>query len=203
MGHAVDVVFDGEKGLTYALKEPYDVIVLDIMLPKLDGLSILTKLRAKDRDVPVLLLTAKDTVEDRVRGLQSGADDYLIKPFAFEELNARLDALLRRRQGIAKSLMQIGDLTIDTAARQVTRGTRKIRLLAREYDLLLLLASRRGQLVSRIEIEDHRYGERNFPRSNAVAVSISKLRSLLCAEGEPDMIETRRNLGYVLDAPSP
>ncbi len=198
LGHAVDVVHEGLKGLSYARLNPYDLLILDIMLPGMDGLSILGELRADGDDTHVLLLTAKDAVEDRVGGLQRGADDYLVKPFAFEELAARVDALGRRVRGQATPVVCVGDLEIDTAARLVRRGERGLDLSRREYSLLKYLASRRGEIVSRIEIEDHLYDEETLPLSNVVASTICALRDKLESEGESRLIHTRRGLGYVL-----
>jgi len=202
-GHAVDAAGDGKAGLSYARTNPYDVIILDLMLPEMDGLSVLGELRRERCATPVLILTAKDTVDDRVLGLRSGADDYLVKPFAFDELLARLEALARRRSGNLNPVIEVGDLRIDTAARSVTRAGRPIRLEAREYALLIYLASRRGEIVSRIEIEDHLYGEDNFPMSNAVPAAICKLRARLAAGGSREVIHTRRGLGYLLDEGAP
>ncbi len=197
-GYAVDVALDGKKGLSYAQLEPYDIIVLDLMLPLLDGLSILRTLRCSGNDVPVIILTAKDSVEDRVKGLREGADDYLAKPFAFSELLARLEALTRRRSGTVNPIIEIGDLVIDTTSRTVSRSEQEIDLTAREYALLMFLASRSGKTISRIEIEDHLYGEDNFPMSNAVSSAISTLRGKLRSTGGEELIHTRRGLGYVL-----
>ncbi len=197
-GYAVDVALDGKKGLSYAQLEPYDIIVLDLMLPLLGGLSILRTLRCSGNDVPVIILTAKDSVEDRVKGLREGADDYLAKPFAFSELLARLEALARRRSGNVNPIIEIGDLIIDTTSRTVFRSDQKIDLTAREYALLMFLASRSGKTISRIEIEDHLYGEDNFPMSNAVSSAISTLRGKLRSTGGEELIHTRRGLGYVL-----
>jgi DNA-binding response OmpR family regulator len=196
-GFSVDTAADGPTGLSLATKEPYDVIVLDLMLPGLDGQSILKELRARGVGADVLILSARDAVDDRVKGLDLGADDYLVKPFAFEELVARLQALTRRRYGKKSSEIVVGDLVFDAASRKVTRGGKTLDLTAREYMLLRLLAMRRGETVSRIEIEDKLYGIERFPNSNVVASTISMLRTKL---GEPPLIHTRRGLGYVMDA---
>ncbi len=201
LGHAVDVVHDGDQGLSYARVNPYDVILLDIMLPGRDGMSVLRELRAEDVDTHVLLLTAKDGVSDRVDGLQSGADDYLVKPFAFEELAARVDALGRRVRGPSTPVLRIDDLVIDTGARSVRRGDRPLDLSRREYALLRYLASRLGETVSRIEIEDQLYDEDHFPNSNVVASTICSLRDKLELDGAGRLIHTRRGLGYVLAEP--
>lgn len=198
LGHGVDVVHDGERGLSYARSNPYDLLLLDIMLPERDGLSVLKALRSDGVDTHVLLLTAKDTVEDRVRGLQDGADDYLVKPFAFDELVARVDALGRRSRGQASAVLEVADLHIDTSARRVTRGGRELDLSRREYALLVYLAGRVHETVSRIEIEDQLYDEGSLPLSNVVASTIYGLREKLEVEGGSRLIHTRRGLGYVL-----
>ena len=199
VGYAVDVAGDGRRGLSYARTEPYDVIVLDLMLPLLNGWDVLAEIRESGNDVPILVLTARDGVEDRVKGLRAGADDYLVKPFSFDELLARIEALMRRGAGKVNPVIEVDDLIIDTAARRVTRGGAVVELKAREYALLLFLAMRRGQTVSRIEIEDHLYGEDNFPMSNAVSSAISSVRAKLGAGGGKPLIHTRRGLGYLLD----
>lgn len=198
LGHAVDMVHEGTRGLSYARCNPYDLILLDIMLPGMDGLTILRHLREESVDTHVMLLTAKDAVENRVEGLQTGADDYLVKPFAFEELAARVEALGRRVRGPSTPQVELGDLVIDTAARLVRRGDRHLDLSRREYALIKYLASRPGEIVSRIEIEDHLYDEDTLPMSNVVASTICALRDKLEADGEPRLIHTRRGLGYVL-----
>jgi two-component system, OmpR family, copper resistance phosphate regulon response regulator CusR len=199
LGHAVDLAFDGRAGLSHAKLNPHAVIILDVMLPELDGLSVLAGLREAGVLTPVLLLTARDTVADRVKGLRSGADDYLVKPFAFDELAARIEALARRPRIAEGTRVQVGDLHIDLSARVVSRGGRPIALPRREYALLALLASRRGSVVNTHEIEDALYDERSFPASNVVASAISSLRSHLGVAGESELIHTRRGLGYVLD----
>ena len=202
LGHGVDLVHEGPRGLSYARHNPYELLILDILLPGLDGLSVLRELRREGAVTPVLLLTARDAVEDRVTGLQAGADDYLVKPFAFEELAARVDTLGRRARGAPAPALEIGDLRIDLAARRVQRGGRLLDLSCREYTLLTYMASRRGETVSRIEIEDHLYDEERLPNSNVVASTICALRNKLDGPGEKPLIHTRRGLGYMLsDAP--
>jgi len=198
LGHAVDVVHEGPRGLSYARLNPYDLVILDILLPGLDGLSVLRELRAAHVYTHVLLLTAKDAVEDRVNGLQTGADDYLVKPFAFEELAARIDALGRRVRGPSTPVLELGDLRIDTSARVVKRGERRLDLTRREYALLRYLASRAGEIVSHVEIEDELYDEDTLPNSNVVASTICTLREKLEADGGSRLIHTRRGLGYEL-----
>ncbi len=198
LGHAVDVVHEGPRGLSYARLNPYDVVILDILLPGLDGLSVLRELRTARVDTHVLLLTAQDAVEDRVTGLQTGADDYLVKPFAFEGLAARIDALGRRVRGPSTPVVELGDLRIDTSARVVKRSGRRLDLTRREFALLRYLASRAGEIVSHVEIEDELYDEDTLPNSNVVASTICTLREKLEAEGGTRLIHTRRGLGYVL-----
>ena len=197
-GFSVDTAADGRTALSRATTEPYDAIVLDLLLPGLDGLNVLRELRARGIGTDVLILSARDAVADRVTGLELGADDYLVKPFAFAELVARLQALMRRRYAVKATAICVGDLSIDTAKRQVRRGEALLDLTAREYMLLNLLAMRRGETVSRIEIEDKLYGIERFPNSNVVASTISILRGKL---GPPPLIHTRRRLGYMMDVP--
>jgi len=199
-GYAIDVAVDGEEGLWLAQSERYDAVVLDIMLPKRDGLSVVAELRRRGSSVHVLLLTARDTVDDRVRGLRAGADDYLVKPFALEELLARVQALCRRSFGVKQSCLAVGDLEIDTATREVRRDGRPITLKPREYALLEYLALRRGEVVSRRDIETHIYDDAVEPMSNVVDSAISVLRRRLSEAGAPPLIHTRHGHGYVLKA---
>ncbi len=198
-GYAVDVAADGEAGLWQAQSNDFDVIILDLMLPKRDGLSVLAELRRQGKSTHVLLLTARDTVADRVQGLQTGADDYLVKPFALEELLARVQALCRRAYGSKQSRVAIADLEIDTLARTARRAGQAIVLTAREYHLLEYLARRRGQVVSRSEIEEHIYDDQVDPMSNVVDSAICSLRKKLGAASDAPLIRTRRGLGYVLE----
>jgi len=202
-GYAVDVTGDGEEGLWYATLNDYDVIVLDLMLPTLDGLSLLARLRGEGKATHVLVLTARDTVEDRVRGLQAGADDYLVKPFAFAELLARVQALARRAHGVKQPEIAVGDLVVQLAARRVTRAGAPVALRPREYALLEFLALRRGQVVSRSEIEQHIYDDRAEPMSNVVDATVYALRRKIDRPGAPSLIQTRRGQGYVLEEPTP
>jgi DNA-binding response OmpR family regulator len=199
-GYVVDISGDGEDGLWRAETTDYDAVVLDIQLPKLDGLSLLQKLRQKGKNTHVLLLTARDTVEDRVRGLQRGADDYLIKPFALEELLARVEALCRRAYANKQTRLVIGDLEIDTAAKEVFRAGQPVKLMPREYLLLEYLARRSGQVVSRSEIESHIYNDEADLISNVVESAISSLRKKLSAHNPAPLIHTRHGLGYMLKA---
>jgi len=202
-GYAVDGARDGEEGLWAAEDTAYDVIVLDIKLPRMDGLTVLQQLRARGNETHVLMLTARDTVADRVTGLSAGADDYLIKPFAMEELLARVQVLTRRSYGVKSALIVIGDLVINTALRSVQRGGAAITLKPREYALLEFLAFRQGNVVSRADIEHHIYDERVEPSSNVVDSAMCILRKKIDVAGEPSLIQTRRGMGYVLVGPEP
>ena len=195
-GFAVDVAGDGEEGLFLATEVAYAAIVLDIMLPRRDGWSVLDTLRRGGRQTPVLLLTAHDTVDDRVRGLNLGADDYLVKPFALAELVARLRALIRRAAGDAAPAVALGDVRVDVAARRVELAGFPVELTAREYAILELLVLRRGCLVTRAEIHEHIYGDAADVLSNTIDVHVASLRRKLGR----DVIETRRGLGYLIDA---
>jgi len=201
-GYAADIAGDGEEGLWLAESGDYDAIILDVMLPKLDGISLLKKLRRQGNATHVLLLTAMDTVPDRVTGLQAGADDYLIKPFALEELLARVQALCRRAYGTKQTLVVIGDLEINTATREVARAGHPVKLQPREYQLLEYLAQRRGEVVARSEIETHIYDAEADPMSNVVESAICLLRRKLGAANPEPLILTRRGLGYILKADS-
>ncbi len=201
-GYAVDSAADGEEGLWLAQSHPYDVLVLDVMLPKRDGLSVLAELRRKASRTPVLLLTARDAVADRVQGLRAGADDYLVKPFALDELLARVEALCRRSYGAAEASVRLGGVEIDTAARRVFSGGRALELTAREYLLLEYLARRRGQTVSRSEIEEHIYDGQVDPMSNVVDSAVCSVRKKLAQAGAAPLIHTRRGLGYLMDDPA-
>jgi DNA-binding response OmpR family regulator len=197
-GFAVDVTGDGEEGLWYATGGGYDGIILDIMLPGMDGLAVLKRLREEEDDTPVLILTARDAVADRVQGLNLGADDYLAKPFAFEELLARVHALVRRRYGRGSPEIVVGALRIDTAARRAWRGSRELQLTAREYTLLEYLAMRAGETVSRSDIWQHLYEFEAEATSNVVDVYIGYLRRKLEEPGEARLIRTVRGVGYAL-----
>jgi two-component system OmpR family response regulator len=193
-GYAVDEAPDGEEGLYKAASWDYDALVLDLMLPRLDGWELLRRLR-RTRKTPVLILTARDAVGDRVRGLDTGADDYLIKPFDLIELQARLRALIRRAAGNAVAAIEIGDVVVDTAARVVSRAGRAVGLTAREYALVELLAQHRGQLITRSMIYEHLFDESEDSLSNLVDVHVSNVRKKL----GKDFITTRRGQGYLID----
>jgi DNA-binding response OmpR family regulator len=197
-GYALDVAGEGKEGFRKAQCGDYDVIVLDLMLPGMDGLSLLRRLREEGKNMHVLILTAKDTVEDRVLGLQIGADDYLIKPFAFDELLARIQALVRRGHGFKNPRIQVGHLEIDTSARTVAVAGREVSMAPREYALLEYLARHRGAVVSRAQIERHIYDDTAELTSNVVDSAICALRRKIDLPGMPPLIQTRRGVGYVL-----
>ena len=199
-GFTVDVARDGEEGLALASTEPYDAVVLDLMIPKVEGTRVLRELRAAGRDVPVLILTARDGAESKVAGLDAGADDYMTKPFTFAELAARLRALIRRTHRLADSVIRVGDLEVDTGARRVRRGGRTIELRAKEYALLELLALRAGHVVTRSQILDHIYAHDSETLSNVVDVHLCRLRSMIDREPARPLIRTIRGQGYVLEA---
>lgn len=198
-GYSVDVAADGEEGLWLAQSNDYDAIVLDIMLPKLDGLAVLKRLRETRRSTHVLLLTAKDTVSDRVTGLHAGADDYLVKPFALEELLARVQALCRRAYGKKTDVISVGPLAVDTRARRAWCDGHSLELTSREFSLLEYLARRKGEAVARTEIEAHIYDENSDPMSNVVDSAICLLRKKIGAFSSSPLIHTRRGFGYALD----
>jgi len=201
-GYAVDVAHDGQEGLDYAFVAAYDVLVLDILLPKLDGLDVLRALRDRGIKTPVLLLTAKDTVEDRVRGLDVGADDYLVKPFAFPELVARLRALLRRPPLQMDPILRFGDLAMDTARREVRRGGRLIELSPREFTLLEYLMRHPRHVLTRTQIAEHVWNFDFFSDSNVVDVYIGYLRRKIDRGFDCPLLHTVRGVGYRLsDAP--
>ena len=203
-GYAIDVVGDGERGLLFAKREHYDVIVLDLMLPGMDGLELLRRLRNGGSEAHVLILTAKHSTEDRVRGLRCGADDYVPKPFAFEELLARVEALVRRRYRTKGPEVRLGELSIDTAGRRVFLRDHEVVLTRREFRILDYLARRVGETVSRTEIEDHVYNESNLPESNSVESAVCAIRRKLneTSGSRVDLIRTRHGVGYCLELPS-
>ncbi len=207
-GFAVDAVGDGKQGLIHARTTDYDVIVLDWMLPELDGLTVLSRIRECRLPAAVLMLTAMDTLDDKVRGLTTGADDYLVKPFAFKELLARVQSLARRRHGALAPIIRVGPLSIDTSARsaQIERpsgGVAVLDLTPREYTLLAYLGARAGTPVGRAELEEHLYDERSQVFSNAIDSAIAAIRGKLDASGCPPLIHTRRKVGYLLKAGEP
>jgi two-component system OmpR family response regulator len=192
-GYAVDTAESGDDGLFKAETCNYDVILLDAMLPSLDGWQVLDRLRRK-KQTPVLMLTARDSMQDRVRGLDAGADDYLVKPFDLPELVARVRALIRRSAGHARSVIEVGDVHIDTRSRQVTRTGQPIALTAREYAILEYLSTHRGEVVSRTELYEHLFDETDNTLSNLLDVHVFSIRKKL----RPDLIVTRRGQGYCI-----
>jgi len=197
-GYAVDTAYDGEDGKYLAETNPYDLIILDIMLPKKDGIEICGELRLKRVNMPVLMLTAKDTVEDRVKGLDAGADDYLVKPFAFNELLARVRALLRR-EGLSKSpRLQVGDLVLDTLTREVWQGQRKIELTNKEYVILEYFMRHPNMVITRTMLEEHAWDYEFDSMSNLIDVYIRRLRRKIDERGQTSLIQTVRGAGYRL-----
>lgn len=197
-GYVVDVAHDGEEGLYMAENFPVDAIVLDIMLPLKDGLTVLSTLRKNGVNTPVILLTARDALIDKIKGLDTGADDYLTKPFVFEELLARVRSLLRRKSTVKEAVIRVGDLEIDTASHEVKRGGKPISLSAKEYMLLEYLAYRKGNVVSRTDIVEHIYHEDAEMDSNVVDVYINYLRNKVDKEFPKKLIHTVRGAGYML-----
>ncbi len=196
-GYAVDVASDGEEGLWMAESGDYDVLILDIMLPKLDGLALLERFRERGGESLALMLTAKDTLKDKVAGLKTGADDYLVKPFAMEELEARVEALCRRRYGVLKTVIESENLCVDLAMKEARQGDQVMPFKPREYRILEYLAMRRGEVVSRMEIEAKIYGDTDEVRSNTIESAISSIRRKLSESGTHCPIETRVGLGYI------
>jgi DNA-binding response OmpR family regulator len=199
--YAVDLAYDGEEGEYLAEVNPYDLIILDIMLPNKDGIEVCRELRAKKIDTPILMLTAKDAVEDRVRGLDTGADDYLVKPFAFNELLARVRALLRREGMLKSPELRVGDLTLNTLTRQVWRGKRPVEVTTKEYVILEYFMRHPNVVITRTMIEEHAWDYDFDSLSNLVDVYIRRLRSKIDTEGENSLIQTVRGAGYRLKAP--
>jgi two-component system response regulator MprA len=194
-GYSVDVAYDGESALAMARDHNPDLVVLDVMLPNIDGLEVCRRLRAGSPDLPVLMLTAKDAVPDRVAGLDAGADDYLVKPFSFDELHARIRALLRRVQPQQQIILRFSDLVLDTATREARRGNRLIKLTPKEYELLELFMRHPRQVLSREIIFDRVWSYDFGGESNIIEVYVRYLRRKL---GEPNLIQTVREVGYIL-----
>jgi len=196
--YAVDVAQDGEGALYHANVNDYDLIILDIMLPGKDGFEVCRELRAAGSPVPVLMVTARDTIDDRVEGLDTGADDYLTKPFDFRELLAHIRALLRRGQSLQPAVIRVDDLEVDTSARQVRRGGRGVYLTAKEYALLEYLARRAGEVVARSDIAEHVWDVSFDPFSNLIEVYVQRLRRKVDDGHATKLLHTRRGAGYVL-----
>ena len=199
-GFAVDQASDGDTGLELALTEPYDVAIVDLMLPQRDGLSLIDELRRRGHTTPVLILSARRSVDDRVRGLQSGGDDYLTKPFAFAELLARVQALVRRATRAPEpTTLTIGDLTLDLLSRRVTRGSTPIELRPREFALLEYLMRNPGKVVSKTMILSHVWDYTFDPQTNIVDVLVSRLREKIDRPFDRKLLRTVRGVGYVLE----
>jgi heavy metal response regulator len=200
-GYVVDVAERGDDAFQLALHNHYDVAIVDLMLPGLDGLSLIERWRAQKIKMPVIILSAKRSVDDRVKGLQVGGDDYLTKPFAFSELLARIQALVRRSTAMSEpTTLTYGDLTLDLLSREVTRGGRNIELQAREFALLEYLLRNAGRVVSKTMILEHVWDYNFDPKTNVIDVLVSRLRSKVDRDFDPKLIHTMRGFGYVLKA---
>ncbi|CAN5419911.1 response regulator transcription factor [soil metagenome] len=199
--YAVDVAANGEDALYQAEINIYDLIILDVMIPEKNGFEVCRELRAAGANLPILMLTARDAVEDRIAGLDTGADDYLTKPFEFGELLARLRALLRRRSEVLPSKIIVGNLEIDTSAQKVRRGGEEISMTAKEYALLEYFARNAGRVVGREEISDHVWDETFDPFSNLIEVYVNRLRQKIDENSASSLIQTRRGAGYILEIP--
>ena len=198
-GFAVDHVTDGESALVFARSTPFDAAVVDVMLPKLDGLSLIRKLRDENVRTPVIILSARASVDDRVRGLQAGGDDYLTKPFAFSELLARVQALIRRStHTVEPTMLSVGDLTLDLLTREVKRGAETISLQSREFAMLEYLMRNAGRVVTKTMILEHIWDYSFDPQTNVVDVLVHRLRAKVDKDFPNKMIQTIRGVGYVL-----
>ena len=196
----MDVASDGDAAIYQAAVNPYDAVILDVMLPKRDGFAVCRELRRRSLTTRVLMLTARDALEDRVAGLDTGADDYLTKPFEFIELLARLRALLRRGPVIVPTVLTVADLELDTGAQRARRAGRPVALTTREYALLEYLARNAGRVVGRAEISDHVWDDNYDPASNLIESYINRLRRKIDTDGSMPLIQSRRGAGYLLDA---
>jgi len=199
--YSVDIASDGEAGLIQVFDQDYDLIILDVMLPKRDGLSVLQEMRRHKLRVPVLMLTARDTVADKVEGLDRGADDYLTKPFAFEELLARIRALLRRGSQTQAAVLTLADLRLDPVSREITRAGKRIELTAKEFALLEFFLHQPGRVLSRVAIAQHVWGVDFDTFTNVIDVYVNYVRKKIDADFNPKLIHTVRGVGYVLKEP--
>jgi two-component system copper resistance phosphate regulon response regulator CusR len=196
--YAVDVVHNGEDALYQSAINTYDLVVLDVMIPAPDGFAVCKELRKTGHRMPILMLTARDAVEDRIQGLDRGADDYLTKPFEFRELLARLRALLRRPSGLQPARLVVGDLIVDTSGQTVSRGGKSIPMTAKEYALVEFLARNAGRVVGRAEIAEHVWDEEFDPFSNLIEVYVNRVRRKIDVGSAKPLLQTRRGAGYVL-----
>ncbi|WP_022819885.1 response regulator transcription factor [Fusobacterium russii] len=194
----VDSVFDGEEALNFLEYENYDLVILDIMMPKLNGYEVVKKLREKKDETPILMLTAKDSIDDKVKGLDSGADDYLVKPFDFNELLARIRAIVRRKYGNTSNQLIIEDLVLDLAKKTVTRNDKNIDLTAKEYEVLEFLMQNKGHILSREQIREHVWDFDYDGESNIIDVLIKNIRKKIDIDSSKQLISTKRGLGYVI-----
>jgi len=198
-GYAVDHALDGKTGLDMALTEPYDTVIMDIMLPKRDGLSLIETMRKERIRTPVIILSAKGSIDDRIKGLQTGSDDYMTKPFAFSELLARVQALIRRASGLSEpTSLTVGDLSVNLLTREVTRGSKKIDLQPIEFSLLEYLMRHTGRVVSKTMIMEHVWNYNFDPQTNVVEARICRLRDKIDRDFSRKLIHTLRGVGYVL-----
>lgn len=196
--YTIDVAHDGKAGLDLSLTEDYDLIILDIMLPLLDGITLLREIRSAKIEVPVLMLTAKDSTENKVEGLDSGADDYLPKPFALEELLARVRALLRRKEKVKNLILSADDLMLDTQTHKVKRGDIEINLTPKEYSILEYLLRNKNHVVSRMKLTEHVYEYQFDPDTNVIDVYINKLRNKIDKNSVQPLLHTIRGIGYMI-----
>ncbi len=199
-GYSVDGCYNGEEALDFLAGAEYDAILLDVMMPKMDGYTLLEKLRSQGMDTPVLFLTARDAISDRVKGLDLGADDYLVKPFDFEELLARIRAMTRKKAGKRSNVFTLGDLQVDAQSHTVTRGGQEINLLPKEFTILEYMIRNQGTVLSREQLENQIWNYERSGSSNNIDVYISKLRKKIDGEGQSRMLHTIRGVGWVLRA---
>ena len=197
-GYSVDGCYNGEEALDFLAGAEYDAILLDVMMPKLDGYALLEKLRSQGMDTPVLFLTARDAISDRVKGLDLGADDYLVKPFDFEELLARIRAMTRKKAGKKSNVFTLGDLQVDAQSHTVTRGGKEINLLPKEFTILEYMIRNQGTVLSREQLENQIWNYERSGSSNNIDVYISKLRKKIDGEGQSRLLHTIRGVGWVL-----
>ena len=197
-GYSVDSVFDGEKALDYLKYGEYDLVILDIMLPKINGFEVIKELRNKGNHTSVLMLTARDSADDKVKGLDLGADDYLVKPFDFNELLARMRAVVRRKYGNSSNNLTIGDLVLDTSKKSITRGEKEIELTGKEYEVLEYLMQNKNRILSREQIKQHVWDYNYEGDSNIIDVLIKNIRKKIDVEDGKQIIYTKRGLGYVI-----